>query len=76
MEFQRFPSEFAGQIGDLLGEFWLGDATIRNITDNKDYVIRVEISYTTKDDQPDPAAMNNYTMQLKQLIKKSSDAGR
>ena len=74
MEFQRFPSEFAGQIGDLLGEFWLGDATIRNITDNNDYVIRVEISYTTKDDQP--AAMNNYTMQLKQLIKKSSDAGR
>ena len=76
MEFQRFPSEFAGKIGDLLGEFWLGDATIRNITDNNDYIIRVEISYKTKDDQPDPEAMNNYTMQLKQLIKKTSDAGR
>ena len=76
MEFERFPFEFDHKIGNLLGEFWLGDTNIRNIIANRTFIIRAEISYPAKDGQYYHTAMDNYTMQLEQLIKQSSDAGR
>jgi len=76
MEFERFPFEFDDKMGNLLGEFWLGDTNIRNIVANRTFIIRAEISYPALDGQYYHTAMNNYTMQLEQLVKQSSVAGR
>ena len=81
MEFQqRHLAEFNQKFGDLLGEFWLGNVNIRDITTKGSYMLRIEISYPDADvrhvDYTSFSLTTNYTLQLGHLIKKTSSAGK
>ena len=72
MEFPRQPYEFEQRFGHALGEVWLGNADIHDLTTHRSYIMRVGVMYANTEVEPMDFSgfriTSDNTMELEQLI--------
>ena len=72
LEFPRQPHEYDQSFGHALGEGWLGNANIHDLTGQRSYIMRVGVSYDHSEVEPMDfsgfSITSNNTMELDGMI--------